>query len=397
MQATLREAPLQKVVLGLGLSTDQGPRASLEHRHLQASGLGGRLDSRIELQRRTPSLQTEWLDLPDAQGWRRGLLLRAERQRDGELRTDGLRLRAGRLLTGERIDRNAYLQFDQATVKGPSLAADSDHGDGRAVTANYAWTSRRFDELPDARRGFGLGLELGLGLTLLGRSQPFQRTYVRGLWLHPLGRDEAADASASADTGMGTGTGAAAEPASKSGRARVPLVGGSRLQLRAETGAVFAATDARVPATALFRTGGEPQRHRVRLADLMQQLPVQGLALNVDGDNPLHAHIDPDLVAGALLNLLDNSVRHGAQHAALRWRAPTPGELVLSLTDDGPGVPTQDVDRLNQALQHQQYEQNMGLGLMLADRVGRAHQGHLRVLPMDSGFGVELTLQADCT
>ncbi|MFN4264482.1 MAG: sensor histidine kinase [Aquabacterium sp.] len=148
---------------------------------------------------------------------------------------------------------------------------------------------------------------------------------------------------------------------------------------------------------ALFRTGGEPQRHRVRLADLMQQLPVQGLALNVDGDHTLQAHIDPDLVAGALLNLLDNSVRHGAQHAVLRWRTPTPGELVLSLTDDGPGVPTQDVDRLNQALQHQQYEQNMGLGLMLADRVGRAHQGHLRVLPMDSGFGVELTLQADCT
>lgn len=255
VQATLREAPLQKVVLGLGLSTDQGPRASLEHRHLQTPGLSGRLDSRIELQRRTPSLQTEWLDLPDARGWRRGLLLRAERQRDGELRTDGLRLRAGRLLTGERIDRNAYLQFDQATVKGPTLAATGAHGDGRAVTVHYAWTTRRFDQLPDARRGFGLGLELGLGLTLLGRSQPFQRTYVRGLWLHPLGRDDAADASATPETETRTGT--AAEPASKPGRARIPLVAGARLQLRAETGAVFAAADARVPATALFRTGGD--------------------------------------------------------------------------------------------------------------------------------------------
>ncbi len=272
VQATLREAPLQKVVLGLGLSTDQGLRASLEHRHLQTPGLSGRLDSRIELQRRTPSLQTEWLDLPDARGWRRGLLLRAERQRDGELRTDGLRLRAGRLLTGERIDRNAYLQFDQATVKGPTLAATGAHGDGRAVTVHYAWTTRRFDQLPDAHRGFGLELELGLGLTLLGRSQPFQRTYVRGLWLHPLGRDDAADAADASDasatpgTEMGTATrrGTAAEPASKPGRARIPLVAGSRLQLRAETGAVFAATDARVPATdarvpatALFRTGGD--------------------------------------------------------------------------------------------------------------------------------------------
>ncbi len=221
VQATLREAPLQTVVLGLGLSTDQGARASLEHRHLHMPGIGGRLDTRIELQSRTPSLQSEWQDIPDARGWRPGVLVRAERQRDGALRTDGLRLRAGRLLTGERIDRHAYLQFDQARVRGDSLAATGPHDEGRAVTANYAWTTRRFDQLPDARRGFGLGLEMGLGLTLLGQSQPFQRSYVRGLWLHPLEGSN------------------------------------SRLQLRAEAGAVLASTAARVPATALFRTGGD--------------------------------------------------------------------------------------------------------------------------------------------
>jgi signal transduction histidine kinase len=148
---------------------------------------------------------------------------------------------------------------------------------------------------------------------------------------------------------------------------------------------------------ALFRTGGEPQRHRVPLADLVQQLPVQGLSLDVEGRDDLIAHIDPDLVAGALMNLLDNSVRHGAQHTKLSWATPAPDQLVIALTDDGPGVSTQDVDRLNQALQQQHYEQNMGLGLMLADRVGRAHQGHLRILPTHTGFGVELTLQADCT
>ncbi len=277
VQATLREAPLQKFVLGLGVSTDQGPRATLEHRHLQLPGVGGRLDSRADLQRRTPSLQSEWLALPDARGWRRALLLRAERQRDGDLRTDGLRLRAGHLLTGESIDRNAYLQFDQARVKGSTLAATGDHRDGRAVTANYAWTTRRFDQLPDARRGFGLALELGLGITLLGPRQPFERTYLRGLWLHPLGKENAAAEVAPTD-------GASAEPLSmKPGRAgggdlggdvaigraaragsegsagntRPGAFAGSRLQLRAEAGAVFAPGEARVPATALFRTGGD--------------------------------------------------------------------------------------------------------------------------------------------
>jgi translocation and assembly module TamA len=272
VQATLREAPLQKVVLGLGISTDQGPRATLEHRHLQLPGVGGRLDSRVDLQRRTPSLQSEWLGLPDARGWRRALLLRAERQRDGELRTNGLRLRAGQLITGEAIDRNAYLQLDQAQVKGPTLAATGDHRDGRAVTANYAWTTRRFDQLPDARRGFGLALELGLGITLLGPRQPFERTYLRGLWLHPLGNEDTATQVASSDAasaGAGAGPlsaragqGGVEDPDREVGKdsagpGRLGAFAGWRLQLRAEAGAVFAPAQARVPATVLFRTGGD--------------------------------------------------------------------------------------------------------------------------------------------
>ncbi len=252
VQATLREAPLQKVVLGLGISTDQGPRATLEHRHLQLPAVGGRLDSRVDLQKRTPSLQSEWLDLPDARGWRRAFMLRAERQRDGDLHTDGLRLRAGRLLAGDLIDRNAYLQFDQAKVRGTTLAATGDHADGRSVTTNYAWTTRRFDQLPDARQGFGLALELGLGLTLLGRHLPFERTYLRGLWLHPLGSGDAAS-----DTVSQEAADAGPDMNRLTGRAATGRTSGSRLQLRAEAGAVFAPTDARVPATALFRTGGD--------------------------------------------------------------------------------------------------------------------------------------------
>lgn len=242
VQATLREAPLRRVVLGLGFATDQGLRASLEHRHLQVPGLGGRADSRLELQSRTPSLQTEWLDLPDARGWRRGALVRLERQRDNGLRTDALRLRLGRLLASDRIDRHLYLQWDQARVRGATPDADADAGmvpgaepggsngtggtsgtgrlgEGRALTANYAWTTRRFDRLPEARRGWGLALELGLGVTLGGERAVFQRSNLRGLWLHPLE--------------------------------------GSRLQLRGEAGAVIAPDGARVPATALFRTGGD--------------------------------------------------------------------------------------------------------------------------------------------
>jgi translocation and assembly module TamA len=62
-------------------------------------------------------------------------------------------------------------------------------------------------------------MELGGGLTLGGDRSVFQRTVLRGLLLRPLTQ--------------------------------------GRLQLRAEAGAVIARSDATVPSTQLFRTGGD--------------------------------------------------------------------------------------------------------------------------------------------
>ena len=42
MQVTVREAPLQQVVLGLGFTTDGGPRASVDHFHNRLPGIGWR-------------------------------------------------------------------------------------------------------------------------------------------------------------------------------------------------------------------------------------------------------------------------------------------------------------------------------------------------------------------
>ena len=49
-------------------------------------------------------------------------------------------------------------------------------------------------------------------------------------------------------------------------------------------------------------------------------------------------------------------------------------------------------DELQQLLTTQRYEAGSGLGLMLADRVARAHGGALTILAVEHGFGVELRL-----
>lgn len=221
VQVQVREAKLQKVVLGVGLTTDSGPRASVEHTHNRVPGTGWRAATKLQLEKKSPFAQTEWTSLPDEASWRWAALGRVERLDDNELVTQTQRLRFGRMQAGERIDRNIYLQYDRARVHGSGLSGASvtDTGDGSALTANYVWTGRYFDATPFPNKGYGLGIELGGGSTLGDDRQPFTRVVGRWLGIQPLQR--------------------------------------GRIALRAEAGAVVAKDSARIPATQLFRTGGD--------------------------------------------------------------------------------------------------------------------------------------------
>jgi len=219
VQVNLREAKMQRVTAGLGLTTDRGPRLSLEHRHNRIPGIGWRADSRLQLDRISPMAETELTSIPDAGLWRWGVSGRIEYQRDNDQDIRVIQTRFGRLYTGERIDRHYYLQYDAADVRNPGILPPQDTGDGTALSANYVWTGRYFDNTLSPTRGWGFAFELGGGVTLTGSRSPFQRTVGRALYYWPLA----------------TG----------------------RVQLRGEAGAVLARQEARVPAPQQFRTGGD--------------------------------------------------------------------------------------------------------------------------------------------
>jgi signal transduction histidine kinase len=136
----------------------------------------------------------------------------------------------------------------------------------------------------------------------------------------------------------------------------------------------------------LFRSGSALRRAPHALAPLLQRLPVDGLAVHVDEAAVVDA--DPDLLSAALANLLDNASRQGATRVDIEAPSPT----CVHVRDDGPGVSAARRDELQQLLAAQRYEAGAGLGLMLADRVARAHGGTLVLLPVERGFGVELRL-----
>jgi signal transduction histidine kinase len=137
----------------------------------------------------------------------------------------------------------------------------------------------------------------------------------------------------------------------------------------------------------LFRAGGEAQRTSVDLKALLTHLPVVGLEVSLAGAGAT-LWADPDLLAAALANLLDNARRHGAK----RVRVQPAGGNALRLHDDGPGLAAERLQALRQALALQDYDGPTGLGLMLADLVARAHGGALVLPEAAGGFVVELAL-----
>ena len=308
VQVQVRESPLQKLILGVGVTTDSGPRVSVEHTHQRLPGIGWRAVSKLQLEKKSPFAQTEWTAIPDADNWRWGVLARAERIDDDGLITQGQRLRWGRSQVGDRIDRNVYLQYERANVQGMALAANSAAatGDGSALTANYVWTGRYFDSLPFPSSGYALGFELGLGTTLGQDRQPFTRMVGRWLGVKPLERGQIA--------------------------------------LRVEAGAVLSRDTARIPSSQLFRTGGDTTVRGYGYRAIGIQLPGDAVGpgryeavASVEWQRPMLRGGQPSefentlfLDAGAVADrprALRPSVGIGT---GLRWRSPI-GPLQIDL------------------------------------------------------------------
>jgi translocation and assembly module TamA len=239
----LRESKRQKVVIGIGGSTDNGARLSLEHTHNSVPGIGWRAVSKLQLEREDQLASTEWSSIPNDDGWRKIVGGQLAKQLDEFTSTSSQRLRAGQTQLGVEYDRSFYLQYDRAHVKSSLLPAAAQEEAKSAISANYAWTRRRFDDLVFPNRGYGLAVELGVGYTLGSARLPFTRAQARWLTYWPLGAIARA-----ADPVPG-------QPRDVSAPGRRTQLG--RLALRVEGGAVVARESAPIPDTQLFVTGGD--------------------------------------------------------------------------------------------------------------------------------------------
>ena len=241
VRVQLRESLLQKLVLGVGASTDSGARLSVEHTHHKLPWIDWRAVSKLSLDRETRSLGTELTAPPDESNWRWVAAAHLQSQMVGSFDVNSQRLRGGRSQYGSQIDRNYYLQYDRsqtaATDTTPQVSAD-------ALSINFALTRRNFDNATQPTTGWGAGAEVGGGTTLGSQRDPYSRLLLRGIGYIPLGTmDEDA-----------------------------PKAQG-RLALRAQVGAVIARDSITLPSSQLFLAGGDTSVRGYALGDIGVTLP----------------------------------------------------------------------------------------------------------------------------
>lgn len=184
VKVTLSELPLQQATLGVGVSANTGPRASVEHTHRRPFGWAVSAYDKLEYGRTTQTWTGDFYSHP-GEGFYRNLLgvqiSRVVSDTDVVL---SQRLRLGRTQDTPRIERLYFLELlrsRQADAAGVSSA--------EAVSGNYHWVWRKLDSVLLPTEGVTLSLQGGAGqaFSRSGDDGPFTRLYGRFTGYLPLG------------------------------------------------------------------------------------------------------------------------------------------------------------------------------------------------------------------
>ncbi len=217
VRVRVTEQSLQQAVAGVGFSDNTRERVTLEHRHLRPFGFDLQMHNKFELGRNLRSWEGELLTDPGEAQYRRLLAGAITRLDTVDDVTFSWKVRAGRTLYTERIERLIFGELLNATVQNALGESTS-----RAVSMNYNWIWRDVDDIILPTRGLTSVIQAagGFARSDSADSGPFSRLYTRNTLYWPL--------SSSWFT-----------------------------QTRLEFGEVFAKADVGIPDTLLFRAGGD--------------------------------------------------------------------------------------------------------------------------------------------
>jgi signal transduction histidine kinase len=124
-----------------------------------------------------------------------------------------------------------------------------------------------------------------------------------------------------------------------------------------------------------------------------------GQTLGLEADSPVEIDGDKELLTQMLANLVENALRHAGHGADVCVRCHwAEGQTMLSVTDNGPGVPASERERLFDRfyrLEASRSTPGSGLGLALVAAVARLHGAETSLHDAHPGLTVRILFPVD--
>ena len=221
----VKEQSLQQATIGVGYSTNTGPRLSVEHTQRRLFGSRWIAKNKFELGPDNKHWEGELTSYPLAGLYRNLVAGSATKLLVDDQQLLSWNARVGRTQDTERLERLYFAELTHARLDSAALTSQAE-----AVSGNYQWVFRHVDNVLLPTQGLTASAQVALGYARGNRAVigapletaqgPFSRLYARLTWYEPFGAGW-----------YGTA--------------------------RAEAGQVFAHSAVGIPDTLLFRAGGD--------------------------------------------------------------------------------------------------------------------------------------------
>jgi translocation and assembly module TamA len=210
------ESAAKRVELGVGFSTDRGPRAQIDYSDRNLLDRAWRFSSNLYVDRLSQQV-TGGIEWPRREsGWRYGLEGQFKNEDIQGQRITNWSVTGAHTYTVEEYESAQSLQF----LTERQQLQDGTRDDRDALFINQAWMWNNLDDLVNPRKGYVARLQVGGATQGLLSTKDFARIYAKINYLYPLGRQWS-------------------------------------IGLRAEGGIVVADSRAGIPSPYVFRTGGD--------------------------------------------------------------------------------------------------------------------------------------------
>ncbi|MEO8752644.1 MAG: ATP-binding protein [Casimicrobiaceae bacterium] len=135
---------------------------------------------------------------------------------------------------------------------------------------------------------------------------------------------------------------------------------------------------------------------RLGVADIVPAAHAKGIDIDLHAETAPSVPGDTRLLRVLVRNLLDNAVRYSPANTAVHIRVgECAGAAFLAVTDDGPGVPGGEIERLGQRFHRVLGSEapGSGLGLSIALRIAEVHGARLTFAATSARGGLTATLE----